>query len=178
MTFFFYILIGCITFIAFLHAWSKKEFDQNRTIIINKPKIEVYSYVRQLKLQHFWFPYFEKRPGIVLKYKGDDGREGAALYWKIKHRWFEEEGIEKIIKVKTGKVLETQFFFLKPCRTYFISYIAVKEVGNEKTKILWGIRGVHRFPLSVFFLFYGFNGKLRAHIEEGLENLKFNLENR
>lgn len=178
MTSFLYILIGCITFVAFLHAWAKKEFDQNRTIVINRPKAEVYGYVRQLKLQHYWLPWFEKRPGIVLKYKGEDGKEGTALYWKVRHKWFEEEGIEKITKIKTGKVLESQFFFLKPYRTYFVSYIAVKEISEEKTKLLWGIRGVHRFPFSVLFLFYDFTGRLQTHIEEGLENLKFNLENK
>jgi len=49
MTLFFYILIAIITFIAFLHAWAKKEFDISRTVVINTPKEDVYNLIRQLK---------------------------------------------------------------------------------------------------------------------------------
>lgn len=178
MTLFFYILIGCITFVAFLHTWVKKEFDRSRTVLINKPKAEVYGYIRQLQLQPNWLPWFESRTGVILKFKGEEGKEGATLYWRMQHKYFEEEGIERITKIKPGMVLETQFFFLKPHKTYFESYMAVKELDDERTKLLWGIRGTHRFPASVLSMFFDFNGRLEQHIEEGLENIKFNLENR
>src|SRR5690554_3266742 len=121
MTAFFYILIGCITFVAFLHAWAKKEFNENRTVIINKPKAEVYGYIRQLRQQQYWLPWFEKKPEMILKYKGEEGKEGASLYWRVQHDWFQEEGIQKITKVKPGMVFESRFIFLKPYKIYLVS---------------------------------------------------------
>ena len=58
MTLFFYVIIGIITFVAFLHAWAKKEYDLSRTVVINRPKAEVYAFIRQLKKQPFGCPGF------------------------------------------------------------------------------------------------------------------------
>lgn len=178
MTLFFYILIGVITFVAFLHAWSKKEYDIYRTLIINNPKAEVYGYVRQLKNQKYWIPWFGENPQLVLKLKGEDGKPGAALYWNGKSKFGEEEGVQKIVKVKQGKVFESQLMFVKPYKTLSLSYIGVKEVSEDRTKIVWGLRGVHRFPASVVMLFYGLERVVGKDLEEGLSNLKSILENK
>ena len=72
MTLIFYIFIAIITFFAFLHAWAKKEFDISRTVVINRPKEEVFNFVRQLKKEKLWMPWFEKDFNGILKYKGED----------------------------------------------------------------------------------------------------------
>lgn len=173
MTLFFYVVIGFITFIAFLHAWSRKDYDLNRTVVINRPRAEVYAYIRQLKKQPLWLPWFLRDSGLQLKYKGEDGRLGGACYWKGKNKI---EGIQKIIKVHEGKLLETQVLFLRPYKSLSITYMAVKELDPDSTKMVWGVKGVHRFPASVFMLFYGMERAIGKDLEEGLQNLKTNLE--
>lgn len=173
MTLFFYVVIGIITFVAFLHAWSRKDYDLSRTIVINRPKAEVYAYIRQLKKQPSWMPWFLNDPKFVVRYKGDDGKTGASSYWKGNKK---VEGIQKITKIKEGKVVETQLLFLKPYKTLSLSYMAVKEVESEKTKMVWGVRGVHRFPASVMLFFYGMDRALGRDFEKGLKNLKNILE--
>lgn len=175
MTLFFYIIIGMITFVAFLHAWSKKHYDLNRTIIINRPKPEVYAYIRQLQKQPLWMVWYQENPDVIIKYKGEDGKMDAASYWKGNNRKI-GEGIQKITKVKEGKVLEMQLLFLKPYKTLALQYFGVKEVEPERTKLIWGVRGVHKFPASVFTLFYGLERALGKEFERGLKNLKNNLE--
>lgn len=175
MTLFFYVIIGLITFLAFLHAWSKKDYDLHRTIIINRPKAEVYAFLRQLKKQKLWMPWLMKNPNLILKYKGEDGKTGAASYWKGSNRL---EGIQKITKVHEGKILETQLLFLKPYKALCLNYMAVKELEPERTKMVWGIKGVHKFPASVFMLFYGMGMErtIGKDFDEGLNNLKNRLE--
>ena len=175
MTLFFYIIIGLITFVAFLHAWSKKEYDLSRTVVINRPKAEVYAYMRQLKKQPNWMPWFLNDPQISIKYKGEDGKVGAASYWKGQNR---VEGIQKITKVKEGKLLETQLLFLRPYKTLSLNYMAVKEVEPERTKMVWGVKGTHKFPASVMLLFYGMDRAVGKDFETGLQNLKTILERR
>ena len=174
MTLFFYIIIGVITFIAFLHAWSKKQYDLSRTVMVNRPKAEVYAYLRQLRKQPLWMPWFLRDPATVVKFKGEDGKVGATSYWKNNAKI--GEGIQKITKIREGKVMETQLLFLKPYKTIALNYVAVKEVEPERTKMVWGVRGVHKFPASVFFIFYSLNSALGKDLEEGLQNLKKNLE--
>lgn len=173
MTLFFYLIIGLITFIAFLHAWARKDYDVSRTIIINRPKAEVYAFIRQLKKQPLWMPWYLNDPKIVLKFKGEDGKIGASSYWKGQNR---VEGIQKITKVREGKVLETELLFLRPYKSLSLTYMAVKEVEPERTKMVWGVKGVHKFPASVFMLFYGMERAIGKDFEKGLQNLKTILE--
>ena len=175
MTLFFYVIIGLITFIAFLHAWARKEYDLSRTVVINCPKAEVYAYIRQLKKQPNWIPWFVNDPEQVMKFKGEDGKVGAASYWKGQNRI---EGIQKITKVREGKILETRLLFLKPYKSLSTNYMAVKEVEPERTKMVWGVKGVHKFPASVFMLFYGMDRAIGKDFEIGLQNLKNILERR
>ncbi len=173
MTLFFYVIIGIITFVAFLHAWAKKEYNLSRTVVINRPKAEVYAFIRQLKKQPLWLPWYLNDPKVVIKYKGEDGKEGASSYWKGSNNI---EGIQKIVKVKEGKVFETQLLFIKPYKSLSLNYIAVKEVEADRTKMVWGVKGVHKFPASVLMLFYGMDRALGKDFETGLYNLKTYLE--
>lgn len=174
MTLFFYIIIGVITFGAFLHAWSKKDFNISKTIVINRPKAEVYAFVRQLKKQPQWMPWFHIDPEMQLKFKGEDGKPDAAIYWKGNKRV--GEGMQRIVKVKEGKVMESQLLLLKPLKAVALMYIGVKEVEPERTKMVIGISGVHRFPTSVISLFYGIEKKVGEDLEKALRELKRVLE--
>lgn len=174
MTLFFYIIIGVITFGAFLHAWSKKDFNISRTIVINRPKAEVYAFVRQLKKQPQWMPWFQIDSQVQLKFKGEDGKTDAAIYWKGNKKV--GEGMQRITKVKEGKVLESQLLFLKPYKAVALMYTGVKEVEPERTKMVLGIRGVHKFPASVMSLFVGLEKVIGEDLEKGLRELKKVME--
>ena len=39
--------------------------------------------------------------------------------------------------------------------------MAVKEVEPERTKMVWGVKGVHKFPASVMMMFYGMDSAIR-----------------
>lgn len=174
MTLFFYILIAIITFFAFLHAWAKKEFDISRTVVINRPKDEVYNFVRQLKKEHLWMTWFKNNFEGILKYKGDDGKMEALLYWRG-HRRF-HEGTQKIVKLNQGKIIETRFLLVKPFRMVLLEYKGLKEIDENKTKMVWGVRGGLKFPFSVMALLHPVDKAYGADLEDGLKNLKALLE--
>lgn len=176
MTLFFYILIAIITFFAFLHAWASKEFNISRTVVINSPKEEVFSFVRQLKKEHIWMPWFSKNFNGILKYKGEDGKLDAMLYWKGHKNFY--EGTQKIIKLNQGKIIETRFLFAKPYKMILLEYKGLKEIDETKTKLVWGIRGELKFPFSVMALIHPVDKAYGKDLEEGLKNLKTILETR
>lgn len=174
MTLFFYILIAIITFIAFLHAMAKKDFDISRTLVINRSKEDVYNLVRQLKKQHHWMPWLEKEYRGVLKFNGDDGKSGALLYWKKNNRLI--EGTQKIVKLNQGRIMETRVLVLRPAKLICLEYKGLKELDENKTKIVWGIRGGLNFPFSVIALFQPVDKIYGDDLELGLKNLKKMLE--
>ena len=176
MTLFFYFIICGITFVAFLHALSKKEFDLSRTVVINRPKAEVYAYLRQLRNQQDWVSWYERDTKTKFKFKGEDGKVGSTAYWKGNSKV--GEGIQKITKIRDGKIIEVQILLLKPYKTLSLIYAGVKEIEPGRTKIVWGLRGAHRFPASVLMLFYGMDKAFGAGLEKSLANLKQVLESK
>ncbi len=174
MTLVFYIFIAIITFFAFLHAWAKKEFDISRTVIINRPKEEVFNFVRQLKKEPLWMPWFEKDYRGILKFKGDDGKPEALLYWKG-HKFF-YEGTQKINKLNQGRIMETRILVVKPFTLALLEYKGLKEIDENKTKIVWGIRGSLAFPFSVISLIHPVDKAFGKDLESGLKRIKSILE--
>ncbi len=174
MTLFFYTLIAIITFFAFLHAWASKEFDVSRTVVINRPKEEVFNYVRQLRNEHTWMPWFVEDFDGVLRYKGEDGKLDALLYWKG-HKFF-KEGTQKIIKIHQGKIIETRFLIVSPMKTVVLDYKGLKEMDENKTKMVWGVKGGLTFPFSVLALLHPIEKAYGNDLEAGLKNLKTIME--
>lgn len=175
MTLFFYVIIAVITFVAFLHAWSKKDYDVSRTIVINQSKADIYGFVRQLKNQPKWISKLAHCKSVQLKFKGIDGKEGAMVYWKGDKNI--GEGTQKIIKVKPGHVFETKLLLVKPVETVALVYFGAKEIHEERTKVIFGVRGFLPFPYSVIAIFYSMENKFGNDFEKSLKNLKDHFEN-
>lgn len=148
----------------------------SRTVVINCPKEEVFGFVRQLKKEHLWMPWFSKDFNGILKYKGDDGKLDAMLYWKGHKSFY--EGTQKIVKLNQGKIIETRFLFAKPYKMILLEYKGLKEIDESKTKLVWGIRGELKFPFSVMSLIHPVDKAYGKDLEEGLKNLKTHLETR
>ncbi len=174
MTLVFYIIIAIITFFAFLHAWAKKDYDVSRTVVINNSREDIFNFVRKLRNQPHWIPYFKRDPDAVKKYKGEDGKLGASFYWKGNSK--AGEGIQRIVKTKYGRILETKILFVKPIKVNALTYIGVKEIEPEKTKMVWGVRGHLGFPLTIISLIYSPEKALGKDFEQGLKNLKHIME--
>ena len=174
MTLIFYIIIGIITFIAFLHAAAKKEYDISRTVVINCPKEEVFNLVRQLKKERLWMPWFANNYEGILRYKGDDGKIGAYLYWKGHKKFY--EGTQNITKINHGKIIETKISIVKPFKMMLLEYKGLKEIDDNKTKMVWGVKGYLAFPFSVFALIQPVDKAYGKELELGLKKLKTILE--
>jgi hypothetical protein len=174
MTLIFYIIIGIITFIAFLHAAAKKEFDISRTVVLNCPKEEVFNIVRRLKKEHLWMPWFADDYDGVLKFKGEDGKLGSFLYWKGHKKFY--EGTQNITKIQQGKIIETKFSVVKPFRIILLEYKGLKEIDDNKTKMVWGVKGYLAFPFSVLALIHPVDKAYGKDLELGLKKLKTILE--
>jgi len=174
MTLFFYLIIALITFFAFLHAWVKKDYDISRTVVINQSREDVFTFVRQLKNQPLWNPWFQRDPNAIMKYKGNDGKVGASFYWKGSSKV--GKGIQHITKAKQGRVYETKILFVKPVKVSALTYIAVKEIEANKTKMVWGTKGYLPFPLTIISIFYSPEKALGENFELGLKDLKKLME--
>jgi hypothetical protein len=174
MTLFFYIVIGIITFIAFLHALAKKDYEISRTISINASREKIFQYVVNLENQKRWISWLKNDENLSLHYKISENSK--ALYWKNGKKI--GEGLQKVIKQRRNEVFESRMVIIRPIKLVTFSFFGVKETDAEKSRVIFGFRGQLAFPFSILNLFFNFEKILRSEIETSLENLKQELESK
>jgi len=81
MTTFLYILGAIVVLIMILAMIAPKSYDVSRSIVINKPLTDVYSYLILLKNQDNWSPWAEKDPNMKKTFTGTDGEVGFVFTW-------------------------------------------------------------------------------------------------
>ncbi|MGB8706189.1 MAG: polyketide cyclase, partial [Gillisia sp.] len=91
------------------------------------------------------------------------------------HKRF-KEGTQKIVKLNQGKIIETRFLVVKPVRIILLEYKGMKEIDENKTKLVWGVRGSLAFPLSIFSLLQSVDKAYGEELNSGLRALKSQLE--
>lgn len=158
------ILIAIVLIIA---LFVPKNFKSEKTIVINKPKNEVFEYIRYIKNQDNFGVWQLSDPDMKKTYEGTDGTVGFKYSWKSKKL---SEGSQTITAIDEGNRVDSEldFGFGKPAKAYFI----VKEKGQDQTEVTWGITGRTPYPFNIMSLFYDMGNDFR----KGLENLKKELE--
>ena len=82
MSTFIFIVVVIIALTIVLVIIAPKEYNVNRSITINKPLPEVFSYLKFLKNQGDWSPWAEKDPNMEKTFVGNDGEVGCVSSWK------------------------------------------------------------------------------------------------
>ncbi|KAB7531004.1 polyketide cyclase [Flagellimonas olearia] len=169
-----YILAGVVLLIIILAVIAPKTYHVSRSIVIAKPKSEVFENLRFLKNQDQWSPWNQKDPDMEKKFTGTDGEVGAISYWNGNKDV--GEGEQEITKIVEGERVESELRFLKPWKSTSDAYLATESVDPDTTKVTWGFSGKNKFPFSIMMLFMNMDKMVGKDFEEGLDNLKSNLE--
>ena len=156
---------------------APQEFGVEREVVINRPKAEVFEYVRQLKNQSEWGPWMKRDPDIKIDYRGNDGEVGFVSAWESKK---EEVGAgeQEIKKVMPGQRIEYELRFKSPMETTSRAWITTEAAGEGKTTVKWGFKGKMPAPLNALMLFIDMEGPIAKDFDEGLASLKKTLESR
>lgn len=144
-----------------------KDFQAERDIVIDKPKGEVFEYLKSLKNQDNYGVWQLSDPNIKKTYEGTDGTVG------FKYSWDGEKlgkGSQTITGVKEGERIDTElnFGFGEPAKAYFIT----ETMSENQTKVTWGISGKSQYPFNLMNLFFD----MSKDFDQGLQNLKGVLE--
>ena len=174
MTTLLYILGGIVLLVILLALVAPKTYDVSRSIVINKPKSEVFEYLRFLKKQDEWSPWNKKDPDMQKEFRGTDGEVGAVSYWNGNKDV--GEGEQEITNIVEGERVESELRFLKPWKSTSDAYMVTEDAGNGSTRVTWGFSGNNKFPMSIMMLFMSMDKMIGKDFEEGLANLKAKLE--
>ena len=166
------LLVAAVVILAFTVSGDYKV---EREVTINKPKAEVFSYLKNLKNQNDWGPWAKKDPAIKLDYRGTDGTPGFVSSWKSEMPDV-GEGEQEIKKVSEGERVETQLRFKKPFESTSDAYMITEPVSESQTKVKWGFTGAMPKPMNLMMLFFDMDKEVGKDFDEGLSNLKKKLE--
>ncbi|WP_405382527.1 SRPBCC family protein [Maribacter sp. LLG6340-A2] len=168
------IIIGILLFIVlFLALIAPKNYHVYRSIELDHPTDKVWEHIKYLEKQNQWSPWSKKDPNMEQKIIGTDGTVGAISYWNGNKEV--GEGEQEITKIVDGKRMEQDLRFLKPYKSESESYMDLIELGPNKSKVTWGFSGKNKFPMSIMMLFMNMDKMVGKDFEQGLENLKRNL---
>ncbi len=164
------ILLGILALVVILlivAAILPKTFSSERQIIINKPRNEVFEYIKYVKNQDNYGVWQLSEPDLKKTYEGTDGTVGFKYSWDGKKLG---KGSQTISNIVEGEKLETKldFGFGDPATSHLIT----KDAGAGQTTVIWGLSGKSPYPLNIMSLFFD----VGDDFEKGLANLKAVLE--
>ena len=166
------ILIGVVVVLAMAVS---PEYKVEREITIQRPKSDVFAYVKKLKNQNSWGPWFKKDPAMKQEFKGEDGFIGFTSAWTSDHPDV-GEGEQEIKNIVEGSRMDTELRFIKPFASTNQAFITTEAVGADSTRVRWGFSGAMPRPMNIMMLFMDMDKEVGKDFDEGLSNLKRILE--
>lgn len=168
------LVIAAITVLFLIVALLiKKDFTIEKQVVINRPKSDVFNYLKLIRNQEHYSVWVMKDPNIKIVYTGIDGTVGFTSSWVSDDK---NVGIgeQEIIKMGDGESMEVEIRFKKPFEATNYARTTVTAVDQNHTKITNLFYGKSKFPMNVMNLFMDkFIGK---DMQQNLQNMKDNLE--
>ena len=165
------VLLGAVLITA---LFIKKDYTAEKEIVINKPKQEVFDYVKYLKNQDNFSAWAKMDPTMKKEFRGTDATPGFVSAWEGNSDV--GKGEQKIVKITEGQRIDYELHFIDPFEARSPAYMTVEEVSPTQTKVKWGMSGEMNYPLNIMRVFMNMSEVIGKDFQTGLDNLKVILE--
>ena len=150
-----------------------KEMIIEKSIGINKPKNEVFEYLKYVKHQDEFSVWNMADPNKKAVYTRTDGKVGFVYSWESKNKNV-GVGSQEIKNIIDGESILYELRFEKPMKNIAESKFVLKTISSNVTQVSWNFKGPTKFPMSLFASL--FKKMLGKDMSKSLENLKMRLE--
>jgi hypothetical protein len=168
------IIAALIVLLFIIGLFSKKSYTIQRSIIINKPKQEVFDYIKLLKHQDHYSKWVMTDPHMKKTYTGTDGTVGFIYAWDGNKK--AGQGEQEIMGIKDGEHLDVEVRFIRPFAGFAQTAFSTTAISNNQTKVTWGMSSTMKYPMNIMLLFMNMEKILGKDMEISLINLKNILE--
>lgn len=165
------LLIGAALITA---LFVNKDMNVEKEIVINKPKQQVFDYVKLIKNQNYYSVWSKMDPNMKQTFTGIDGTVGFVSAWDGNKDV--GKGTQTITKITEGERIETDLLFIEPWESKAAAFMTTSVVNDSTTKVNWGIKSKMPYPMNLMRLFMDMEKMLGDDYEKGLANLKKELE--
>jgi hypothetical protein len=156
--------------------FTDKDYSVSREISINRPKQDVFNYIKYLKNQNEYSKWATMDPDMKKTYSGTDGTVGFISAWDSE---IDDvgKGEQEIKKITEGERIDFELRFLEPFQSKEPAFMSTESLSENQTKVTWGFSGHMAYPTNIFLLFMDFEKMIGTDLEVGLSKLKDKLEN-
>jgi|SRR5688572_25744890 len=168
------VIVGIIVLLLILGLFAKKGYLIERSVLINKPKQDVFNYVKMMRNQDHFSKWVMKDPGMKKDFRGTDGTEGFVYAWNSTDK-NAGEGEMEIKKISGQERIDMEIRFERPMKAVSDAAFVLEGNGNQ-TNAKWSFKSEMKYPLNVMMLFINFEKLLAKDMDESLVMLKNNLE--
>ena len=147
------IIIGILAFIALLLVvalFIPNDYTVSVSTVINKPKSEVFDYVKMIKNQEKYSIWMMEDPNVVMDYQGTDGTVGFKASWNSKDDNV-GEGSQQITAVSDERI-DVDLHFERPMKGDDKAATIVEAVSENQTKVTSEFYGHSTYPLNLMSL--------------------------
>ena len=169
------VIVLVIALVLIIAAFVKRQFNVEMETTINKPKQEVFNYIKLLRNQDHYSKWATMDPKMEKSYRGTDGTVGFVSAWdsKIDSVGVGEQEIKKIVE---GERIDFELRFIKPFEATEPAFMTTEAISENQTKVKWGFSGHMSYPMNLMMLFMDFEKMIGDDLQTGLNNLKSELE--
>ena len=170
------IIILVILAVPFIAAsFLSKAYAIEREVIIDKPRQDVFDYIRIIKNQQFYNKWVMADPGAKMEYRGTDGTIGFVSAWDSENKSV-GKGEQEIIKINEGQNIILEIRFVKPFEGVSHTHLNLIPISANQTLVKWSFTGARNYTMKLFYLLFNLERKLGRDIDTSLNNLKAVLE--
>jgi uncharacterized protein YndB with AHSA1/START domain len=172
------ILVAVFALLALLliiALFTKKAYGAEREITINKPRQDVFAYIKMLKNQDNFSKWASMDLTMKKAYKGTDGTVGFVSSWESENKKV-GKGEQEITKIAEGERVDYRLHFIEPFEGLANAYMTTTSVAENQTRVKWGFDSSMKYPMNIMLLFMNMEKMVGDDFATGLNNLKANLE--
>lgn len=166
------IILILIAIPLLIALFIQKEYAIEREIAINKPRLEVFNYVKHLKNQDNYSTWVRMDPNMKKDFRGTDGTVGFVYAWNGNKE--AGQGEQEIKNIVEGQRVEVEIRFVRPFEGSAMAPLVTEPISENQTKVKWTFKGKNPYPLNFMNLFM--NNLLGKDMETSLSRLKGVLE--
>lgn len=169
------ILVLIIAILLIIALFVKKDYAVRREILINKPSLEIFDYVKYLKNQDNFSKWAMMDTEMKKNYNGTDGTAGFVAAWDSKNKNV-GKGEQQIKTITQGKRIDYEIRFVKPFEAIAEAAIITEPLPENKTLVKWTFNSSMKYPMNIMLLFMNMDKLLGKDLQTGLTNLKELME--
>ncbi|GAB3910352.1 hypothetical protein GCM10028803_50030 [Larkinella knui] len=160
-------LIALILIVLGLGLVIPKAYTVARSVVIDKPRSEVFTMVSTLRNQEKWSPWIDYDPQVKVTYTGADGAVGSTYTWAGNDDI--GKGEQEIKAITPNEMVHNEVRFQEPFASVGQVYFILADEGKA-TKVTWKMEGEQVYPMNVMAPFM--DGMLGKEFAKGLIKLK------